>query len=94
MVVAEEPGGDGLRLHESGMGYGTREIDWDPGRVVRDETLGAGVLGSLPMLAEALPPAFLRTHEVRQLRRARVRGERESEGWAITETVRFGKDER
>jgi hypothetical protein len=46
------------------------------------------------MLAEALPPAFLKTHELRRVRRARVRGERESEGWAITETVRFGKDER
>ena len=94
MVVAEEPGGDGLRLHEAGMGFGTREVDWDQGRVVRDETLGSGVLGSLPVIAQALPPAFLKTHEVRQVRRARVRGERESEGWAITETVRFGKDER
>jgi hypothetical protein len=94
MVVAEEPGGDGLRLSEAGLGFGACEIDWDQGRVLRDETLGAGVLGSLPMLAEALPPAFLKTHELRRVRRARVRGERESEGWAITETVRFGKDER
>lgn len=94
MVVADDPVGDGLRLHESGMGFGVHEIDWDSGRVVRDETLGAGGLGSLPMLAEALPPAFLKTHEVRRVRRARVRGQGESEGWAITETVRFGKDER
>ncbi|MFZ4575659.1 MAG: hypothetical protein ACOYN0_14790 [Phycisphaerales bacterium] len=68
-------------------------VHFRAGRVVRDETLGAGLLGMIPLVARAVPPAFLRTHEVRSLRPAFRGASPSSTGWAVVETVTFGRDE-
>lgn len=84
-VEAAEIGDGFVRL------AGGEELECDCGLTVREGALGPNVLAGIPGLEGVVPLRLLRLEEHKWLSRAavRLRGQAESEGWAIHEVVRW-----